>query len=231
MYSHALTYYQEVFDTLAPHYRIVDLLSLGLADRLRKKAIGKAGIQKGTTVVDIMCGMGNNARHLEPDKNAIRYFGLDISAKMIERARAEFSDCRKTSFTRINILSHGDLFVKGDHILCSYGLKCVSADDIQLFADTVDRLALPGATFSFVEFQLPKGIVMRSLMKLYLNVIYKALCLNFLSSVSPAEALLSALERPLQSERLKTLLIQKGFDVTIEKKLNSAVIFIYGKRN
>jgi ubiquinone/menaquinone biosynthesis C-methylase UbiE len=228
MVSLSESYYQEIFDTLAPHYRIVDLLSFGVASRLRKRAIHKAAVQKGSVVIDMMCGSGSNVLHLLPNQNGIRYTGIDASREMIRHASANFPH---THFLRANILKPSQPAMRADHILCSYGLKCIAPNDYPAFAHTIDQHTGAKGNFAFVEFQLPKRILLRWLMNAYLHTAYKFLCWIFLGSTSPAKALLTTLENELQPEYLGKLLIEKGFEVTIEHEVDSAVVFIYGKRN
>ena len=42
---------QQLFDNLAPKYWLSQILSLGLANRWRRKAIQKAGLEEGTTAL------------------------------------------------------------------------------------------------------------------------------------------------------------------------------------
>jgi ubiquinone/menaquinone biosynthesis C-methylase UbiE len=230
MYSYSLSYYRKVFDTLAPHYRIVDLLSLGMADVLRRKAIKTAAIRKESVVIDMMCGMGSNAVHLPPGKTGITYVGLDASAVMILRARTQHRILPEIIFLHTNILNQDGQAPKGDHVLCSYGLKCISPDDYAAFVNNLDRMIAAGGTFSFVEFQLPKNQLLRWMMKTYLRIAYNFLCYLFLSDTTPAKALLQNLEASLQPDRLIALLKAKGLEATLEKKLGGAVIFVYGKK-
>lgn len=230
MYSHSLSYYQKVFDTLAPHYRIVDLLSLGMADVLRRKAIKRAAIRKESVVIDMMCGMGSNAIHLAPEKSGTTYVGLDASAAMIHRAKTQRGRSPNITFLHTNILNQIGHPPKGDHVLCSYGLKCISPDDYPAFVDTVDRMISIGGTFSFVEFQLSKKPLLRWMMKTYLRTAYNFLCYLFLSNTTPAKALLQNLEASLQPDMLIALLKAKGLEAALEKKLGGAVIFVYGKK-
>jgi ubiquinone/menaquinone biosynthesis C-methylase UbiE len=230
MYSYSLSYYQKVFDILAPHYRIVDLLSLGMADVLRRKAIRTAAIRKKSVVIDMMCGMGSNAKHLTLEKTGITYVGLDASLVMILRARTQRRNSPEMTFLHTNILNQSGHPPKGGHVLCSYGLKCISPDDYTAFVNNLDLMIDAGGTFSFVEFQLPKKPLLRWMTKTYLRIVYNFLCYLFLTDTTPAKALLQNLEASLQPDLLIALLKAKGLEAALEKKLGGAVIFVYGKK-
>jgi ubiquinone/menaquinone biosynthesis C-methylase UbiE len=227
-YSFTLSYYQKIFDTLAPRYRIVDILSFGLADWLRKQAIQKVSVRRDSRVIDLMCGIGSNVTHLAPSGNDIHYIGMDASGEMVKSASTRFPS---ETFLQTDILSPNQSILKADHILCSYGLKCISTRDYPRLALTIDQHAGKMGSFVFLEFQFPKNRLLRWLMKFYLLTVYQISCLLFLNSTSPATALIKTLENKLDPRYLCSLLIEKGFHVTLEYKGNNSVVFIYGKRS
>ncbi|GHM98693.1 hypothetical protein WSM22_01830 [Cytophagales bacterium WSM2-2] len=222
--------YREVFDAIAPHYWITDVISFGLAGRLRTKAIEAACIKKESSVIDLMCGTGNNLFHLAIEKSGIAYVGLDASKRMINCAQKKNSRYPHVHFIETNILKNHSLALKGDHILCSYGLKCISPSAYPAFVDLICQLMNEQGTFSFVEFQLPENRFLRLLMTAYLQSIYKLLCYFFISDIEPARALLQNLKTHVQPEVLIELLKAKDLHVNFRKEFSGAVIFISGRK-
>jgi ubiquinone/menaquinone biosynthesis C-methylase UbiE len=222
------SYYLNVFNTLAPHYWVVELVSLGMSNKLRRTAVANASIREGSTVVDLMCGTGNNMDYIGDD---VEYLGMDTSEAMILCARNKYDHSRNVKFIHSNVLLPSQHHFKADHILCSYGLKCIASEQYRAFVDTIDAMLNRGGTLSMVEFQLPKNRILKWLMKLYLNVFYKALCYLFVSDATPATALIRNLEQPVELDLLVSLLRSKRFEVQTKKKFAGAVVSISALRS
>lgn len=87
---------EKFFDTLAPDWKNSE------ADYPKRQRIMRlAGLKSNCAIADIGCGQGVMFSHLlETEPKAI--YGIDLSSKMLERARQSFSDKRI-------FLLHGDL--------------------------------------------------------------------------------------------------------------------------
>lgn len=223
-------YYQEVFKILAPHYGLVDILSFGAANLFRKTAIKNAGIKPQTTIVDLMCGTGNNAAFLVKESRSITYVGVDLCTSMLERAIYNYSRCKNMSFINANVLGRLPLHSKANHILCTYGLKCLPREHYLFFVNSLDTILTHGGTFSILEFQPPKNVLFRTVMKIYLNTVYAFFTFLLIGSSAPARALVGNLSIPLHTDLLRELLVKKGFEVETEYRWNDAVVFIFGRK-
>lgn len=223
--------HQQLFDRFAVGYYVVDLLSFGFAAYLRRKAMEKTPFSNGSIIVDLMCGTGNNAAYIfkKPFGN-LKYLGIDISEQMIHCATYKYQDTgHAIAFKRANVFQ---IFPqkKSTHLLCSYGLKCISVSEYKDFVGTIDSVLEKEGAFSLVEFQFPSNRLFRSLMKLYLQTIYKTACLLTTGSVYPANALIHCISEPIDLTLLSELFKEKGFEIKIERKWMNAVMFIYGKK-
>ena len=78
---------KEFFDSLAPSW------DRNQPDReaVIKALIGRVGIQKGDSVLDLACGTGTITSYLHDFSN-VDVLGLDLSPKMIEIAKAKYLD-------------------------------------------------------------------------------------------------------------------------------------------
>jgi ubiquinone/menaquinone biosynthesis C-methylase UbiE len=224
--------HQQLFDRFAFGYYIVDILSFGFAGYLRRQALDKTPFVNGSTVIDLMCGTGNNAAYIlkKPIEN-LKYIGIDISENMIDCAIRKYQYAGSTIvFRKANVFHYFSESGKSTHLLCSYGLKCVQASDYHTFVETIDSALEKKGTFSLVEFQFPSNRLLRYLMKFYLQTVYKTGCLITTGSMKPAEALIHSISSPVELSILRDLFIKKGFEIKIEKKWMNSVIFIYGRK-
>jgi ubiquinone/menaquinone biosynthesis C-methylase UbiE len=220
--------YQSLFDKLAPHYRIIDFLSLGSTAILRRQAVQFANI-KGGVVLDLMCGTGNNIQYIERHPYE-RYIGLDASAEMMYHAKAKYLESKKISFIHCNLIGELPKGVKGNHIVCTYGLKCLVASEYDRFADTIDDLLEPGGTVSIHEFRMPLNKVFRFFTSLYVNIFCGLICLVVTGSLAPTQQLVRSMNPPIDPQKMKALLEKRRFDVVIKEKWLSTAVFVYGKK-
>jgi demethylmenaquinone methyltransferase/2-methoxy-6-polyprenyl-1,4-benzoquinol methylase len=77
---------EAMFDRIAPHYdRMNRLLSVGLDQRWRARAVALAGVAPGDLVVDVACGTGDLAE-LAAARGA-RVVAVDVAREMLRGAR------------------------------------------------------------------------------------------------------------------------------------------------
>jgi ubiquinone/menaquinone biosynthesis C-methylase UbiE len=220
--------YQSLFDKLAPHYRIIDFLSLGSTSILRKEAVKLANINGGV-VLDLMCGTGNNIRYIEKYPFQ-KYIGLDASAEMMYHAKAKHLASDKISFVHCNLIGKLPPEVKGDHIVCTYGLKCLNASEYERFADTIDEILRPGGTITIHEFRMPLNKVFRFFTGIYVNILCGLICLVVTGSLAPTRQLVHSMNPPIDTQKMKLMLQKKHFDVTVHSKWLSTAVFLHGKK-
>ncbi|GAC1654960.1 MAG: bifunctional demethylmenaquinone methyltransferase/2-methoxy-6-polyprenyl-1,4-benzoquinol methylase UbiE [Candidatus Dormibacteraceae bacterium] len=80
-----------MFDRIAPRYDLLNsLLSGGIDARWRRRAAAAARIAPGSSAVDVACGSGRLTAELARRSGGGRVVGLDFSAGMLDRARADF---------------------------------------------------------------------------------------------------------------------------------------------
>lgn len=220
--------YQSLFDKLAPHYRIIDYLSLGSTAYLRKKAVRLASINGGV-VLDLMCGTGNNIQYVE--KHPYRkYIGLDASAEMMYHAKAKYLESEKVSFVQCNLIGELPPGIKGDHMISTYGLKCLVVQEYEGFADTIDALLDPGGTICIHEFRMPLNKVFRFFTSLYVNLFCGLICLMVTGSLAPTRELVRSMNPPIDPQAMQQMLQKRGFDVIIKEQWLSTAVFLYGKK-
>lgn len=73
--------------------------SSGESQVIRFIVLSQISNLKEKSVLDLGCGFGDFGYYLKKDGKVIRYLGVDISLKMIERAKLKYSDLR---FTHLN---------------------------------------------------------------------------------------------------------------------------------
>lgn len=222
--------YQELFDRFAPGYPIVDILSFGLSNYLRKQAINKALLSDSGFIIDLMCGTGNNAKLLKAKlRGRLSYVGVDISGGMIKDARNRYKKFDSAQFIQTDIFNLNSNR-KADYVLCSYGLKCIDNSEYTAFVELINHVTADNGTFSIVEFQLPDSVVLEFFFKMYLNTVYRLGCLFSIGSSLPMKALLQEIANPIDLNLLKKKFQEKGIEVEVEQKWMKAILIISGRK-
>jgi ubiquinone/menaquinone biosynthesis C-methylase UbiE len=220
--------YQELFDKIAPHYKIIDFLSLGTTRFLRKVCVARASIKNGV-VADLMCGTGNNIPFVLK-YNPKKYIGFDASAEMMYRSSSKYLHSDKISFVHCNLIDSVPLPIKADHIICTYGLKCLVPSEYQAFAETINSILVPGGTFSLHEFSMPHNRIFRFFTSLYINIFCGLICFIVTGSFAPTRELARSMNPSIDPDLLKCFLEQQNFELAIDHRCMGTAVFVYGRK-
>ncbi|MGE0440525.1 MAG: class I SAM-dependent methyltransferase [Gemmatimonadales bacterium] len=164
---------ERLFDEMAATYEAVNYLSsFGFSARWRRQLVRAARIRPGTTVCDLMCGMGecwpavaSSLRHRG------RVIGLDLSQGMLAGAAR-----RRGRHPGLDIELHKqDVLANAlpdgcaDSVVCGFGLKTFTPDQWDLLAAEIHRLLKPRGTFALIEVSVPAGWMFKDVYLFYLK--------------------------------------------------------------
>ncbi len=81
-------YVREMFARIAPRYDAANrILTGGMDERWRQRAIALLRPGRGATVIDLCCGTGDIAFHLLRSDRSLRVVGVDFCEPMLRRAK------------------------------------------------------------------------------------------------------------------------------------------------
>lgn len=151
---------QQMFDTIAPRYDLVNrLLTMRLDVSWRKKAQRSLSLARGSTVLDLACGTGDFCRSL--DKAGYSPVGIDLSFGMLSASTTDAP------------LVQGDLLTLPiqdagvDGAICGFALRnLVSLDSF--FSELV-RVVRPGGRIALLDVSQPDNAIMRYGHGIYFN--------------------------------------------------------------
>lgn len=149
---------RNLFDEMAQTYGIVNLLSsFGFAARWRKQCIRLVDIGSGSTVVDLMTGMGElcpDLARLVGPSGKIR--AVDISPMMCRRAQQSALRCGcPVEVIEGDVLDWEVEAEWADVVVSTFGLKTLSTPQSAQLAEQIMRLLKPGGSFSLLEISVP----------------------------------------------------------------------------
>ena len=166
-------YVRRLFSTIADRYDLITiLLSFGLDRRWKARLAADADPRPGDRALDLACGTGDIS--FEIAERGARVIGLDITARMIELARAKPRIGRARAVFLV-----GDMmslpFPDGrfDVATVGYGIRNVPTIDIAL--GEIYRVLTPGGRVLSLDFNRPPNRMIRAVYLAYLTVVGSAL--------------------------------------------------------
>ncbi|EMI72137.1 class I SAM-dependent methyltransferase [Leptospira noguchii] len=146
------------FDLFSESYSLIELLTLGFANRIRKRSLLILNPLKDNIVCDLMCGNGQNIGILRKYFHCKKIIGVDVSIRMIVCAKNRFGEENILYFTE-NVLASSVPSNYCDAVCCTFGLKTLLPEQRNLLILEVYRILKPSGTFVFAELSEPVGFV------------------------------------------------------------------------
>jgi demethylmenaquinone methyltransferase/2-methoxy-6-polyprenyl-1,4-benzoquinol methylase len=164
-------YVRRLFATIADRYDLITrLLSFGLDQRWKRRALDLADPRPGQRVLDLACGTGDLA--LGAASRGADVIGLDITPGMIALARAAAAKTRtpgRTSWTVGDMMALPAPAASCDVITAGYGLRNVP--DLAGAIAEIHRVLKPGGRLCSLDFDRPENGVVRGVYLTYLTIV------------------------------------------------------------
>ena len=162
-------YVREMFAAIAPRYdRANKLLTAGVDESWRRRAVAELAAPAGGRIVDLCCGTGDLVFHLLKTDPALQVVGVDFTAPMLDGARIRASREDKSGRAA---------FVEGDvtHLPfpdasfdgATMGFSMRNVVDIVATLKEARRVIKPGTRFVNLDVTKPPNPLVRRLFGLY----------------------------------------------------------------
>ena len=162
-------YVREMFAAIAPRYdRANRLLTAGVDEAWRRRAVAELAAAHGGHVVDLCCGTGDLVFHLLRSDRALRVTGVDFTAPMLDGARARARkadpDARATFLEGdVTALPFADATFDG----ATMGFSMRNVVDVDAALREARRVLRPGARFVNLDVTKPAHPLVRRLFGVY----------------------------------------------------------------
>jgi demethylmenaquinone methyltransferase/2-methoxy-6-polyprenyl-1,4-benzoquinol methylase len=162
-------YVREMFAAIAPRYdRANRLLTAGVDEAWRKRALAELAAPRGGRVVDLCCGTGDLVFHLLRSDPEMRVTGVDFTAPMLDgaRARAAKADpAHRAEFLQADVtaLPFPDASFDG----ATMGFSMRNVVDIVGTLKEARRVLKPGSRFVNLDVTKPPHPLVRRLFGVY----------------------------------------------------------------
>jgi len=160
---------REMFAAIAPRYdRANRLLTAGVDEAWRKRAVTELAAPAGGRVVDLCCGTGDLVFHLLKTDPAMRVVGVDFTPPMLEGARSRAG--REDPQGRATFVE-GDAtrlpFGDGEFEGATMGFSMRNVVDIGATLKEARRILRPGSRFVNLDVTKPPNPLVRRLFGFY----------------------------------------------------------------
>lgn len=158
----------EMFDNIAPRYDLLNsVLSMGVHNRWRRKAIRLIGDTKPKLILDVATGTGDfaiAAMELRPS----HVTGVDISAKMMEVGRTKIEKLQMQQFITLELGDSENLKYEDNSFdAATVGFGVRNFGDLKKGLSEIARVVKPGAKVAILEPSFPTRFPMKQLFTLY----------------------------------------------------------------
>lgn len=162
-------YVREMFAAIAPRYdRANRLLTAGVDEAWRRRAVAELAAVRGGAVVDLCCGTGDLVFHLLRSDPHLRVTGVDFTPPMLEGARAR---ARKADPEHRATFLEGDVtalpFADASFDGATMGFSMRNVVDVLGALREARRILRPGARFVNLDVTKPNNPLVRRLFGAY----------------------------------------------------------------
>ena len=156
---------REMFDRIAPRYDALNrVISVGLDQRWRRRALDKIGVGPADRVLDLACGTGDFCE-LARSRGA-RVVGVDFALQMLRQARARGRDFD-------SVQGDGEWLpfrsASVEVVTCGFALRnFVSLEAVLM---EIARVVKPGGRMALIDVDRPQWAPLRAAHSLYFDCI------------------------------------------------------------
>jgi demethylmenaquinone methyltransferase/2-methoxy-6-polyprenyl-1,4-benzoquinol methylase len=161
-------YVREMFASIAPRYDATNrLLTGGVDERWRRRAVRELAVPRGARVLDMCCGTGDLTFHLLRGDPSLTVTGVDFCAPMLEgaRHRAARTPLANATFLEGDVLALPFAERSFDGAIMGFSMRNVV--DIGATLREARRVLVPGSRFVNLDVSKAPNPWFRRLFDLY----------------------------------------------------------------
>lgn len=219
---------QSMFDAIAPAYDFMNHAMTGFLDRVwARKLVGEAVKGSPREVIDLATGTGDVAFALARRLPGAHVTGIDLSAGMLERARAKAAAMPGVAieFIQADGLHTGLPDACADVITIAYGVRNYA--DIAAGYREMYRLLRPGGRVLVLELSTPTASVPKAFYRLYSGTVIPAMGRLISRDTRAYSYLPESIAAAPQRQAMTRLMSEAGFRDTAFRSLTFGVVTLY----
>lgn len=222
-------YVRDMFAAIAPRYDATNrLLTAGVDEAWRRRAVRLLAAPRGGTVIDLCCGTGDLAFHLARSDRTLSVVGVDFCEPMLEGARSRATragagDRLRFELADVMTLPFPDASFDG----ATMGFSMRNVVDIAGTLREVRRVLRPGARFVNLDVTHAPNRLFRRLFDVYFYRVVPLLGGLVGGSKSAYRYLPNSLTNYPDADRLAAAFIAAGFAAARFVRLGGGAIALH----
>src|SRR5688572_1689392 len=216
-----------MFDAIAPRYDLLNrLLSAGIDQRWRAKAIASLQLTGRETLIDVCTGTADVA--LEARRGAARILGVDFAGAMLTLGLAKV---RKAGEERRISLVRGDAMRlpaadgSADAVTVAFGIRNVQRPEIG--CAEMARVLRPGGRLAILEFGMPRLPGVAALYRWYFSSVLPFIGRRISGHTGAYSYLPASVGTFPPPAEFVTMLQQAGFSQVRADPLTFGIVYLY----
>jgi len=154
---------RDMFDRIAPRYDALNrVMSVGMDQRWRRRALDKIDVGEGDLVVDLACGTGDFCELVE--KRGARVIGVDFAMQMLKQGRSRGLDFRLVQADAESLPFRS---ASVDVVTCGFALRNFVSLSGALCE--IARILKPGGRAALIDVDRPSWGPIRAAHSLYFD--------------------------------------------------------------
>lgn len=222
-----------MFDAIARHYDLLNrVLSAGLDQRWRRRAVGSLALRPDETLLDLCTGTADVALMAAASRRPpARVVGIDFSHEMLKLGLKKARDQRRAVPVT---LARGDAMrlplatASADAAVISFGIRNVQRPEVAV--EELARVLRSSGRLAVLEFGLPSSPVFRPMYLWYANRLLPAVGRLISRHASAYEYLPESVSRFPPPEAFGRLLQAHGFPHVEIVPLTLGIVYLYVAR-
>lgn len=159
---------REMFARIAPRYDVANrVLTAGLDEVWRRRAIARLAAPRGGRVLDLCCGTGDLVFHLLRTDPTLDVTGMDFCAPMLDRARARAAKEARGTAAFVEGDAMALPFADGTFAGATMGFSLRNVVDVDRVLREVARVLQPGARFVNLDVSKAPNRIWKRMFDLY----------------------------------------------------------------
>lgn len=207
---------EQLFSRIAAKYDLLNkILSFGADKKWKRMAVLMLPDTDVEKCLDLACGTGDLALLLAERYPQSEVVGLDLNTDMIEyaRKRKASENIKFVPGDMCDISFDDNSF---DIVTASYAIR--NAPDLQKSLSEIIRVTRPGGCICLMDFSKPANKFLQRIELLFIKLWFGSWSWLFFRDTQPYGYVAQSLDVFPDSEQLKTILTQSGFETTQSKK-------------
>jgi demethylmenaquinone methyltransferase/2-methoxy-6-polyprenyl-1,4-benzoquinol methylase len=221
---------EDVFRSVAARYDLMnDVMSLGVHRLWKDLAVGRSGVRRGQTVLDVAAGSCDlTHRFVERVGHEGRVVAVDVSRPMLQLGRSRMID--SGNVTNISyVLSDAENLAFSDQqfdcVSIGFGLRNVTR--IQSALGSMFRMLRPGGRIVVLEFSQPSSKFLSYLYDLYSFAVIPKIGRAVTGDEGSYQYLVESIRQHPNQESLRKMMCKAGFEDVYYHNLSGGVVALH----